>query len=80
MSSIEDKLVRFADKQRHQIFLEPESESLDTTYVQGFSTSMPHDVQEAMLHSLPGLENCVIKNMRMRLNMMQSILYSVNQP
>lgn len=59
--SIEDKLVRFADKERHQIFLEPESEQLDTTYVQGFSTSMPHDVQEEMLHSLPGLENCKIK-------------------
>ena len=59
--SIEDKLVRFADKERHQIFLEPESESLDTTYVQGFSTSMPYDVQEAMLHSLPGLENCTIE-------------------
>lgn len=59
--SIEDKLVRFADKERHQIFLEPESESLDTTYVQGFSTSMPHDIQEEMLHSLPGLENCVIE-------------------
>ncbi|MEG2801860.1 MAG: tRNA uridine-5-carboxymethylaminomethyl(34) synthesis enzyme MnmG [Longicatena sp.] len=59
--SIEDKLVRFADKERHQIFLEPESASLDTTYVQGFSTSMPHDVQESMLHSLPGLENCIIK-------------------
>ncbi|MGX8832944.1 tRNA uridine-5-carboxymethylaminomethyl(34) synthesis enzyme MnmG [Amedibacillus sp. YH-ame6] len=59
--SIEDKLVRFADKERHQIFLEPESESLNTTYVQGFSTSMPHDVQEDMLHSLPGLENCIIE-------------------
>ncbi|MEF9919820.1 MAG: tRNA uridine-5-carboxymethylaminomethyl(34) synthesis enzyme MnmG [Erysipelotrichaceae bacterium] len=59
--SIEDKLVRFADKERHQLFLEPESLSLDTTYVQGFSTSMPHDVQEAMVHSLPGLENCVIE-------------------
>lgn len=58
--SIEDKLVRFADKERHQIFLEPESLSLDTTYVQGFSTSMPHDVQEDMLHSLSGLENCII--------------------
>ena len=58
--SIEDKLVRFADKPRHQIFLEPESRSLDTTYIQGFSTSMPHDVQEAMLRSLPGLEHCVI--------------------
>lgn len=58
--SIEDKLVRFSDKERHQIFLEPESERLDTIYVQGFSTSMPYDVQEAMLKSLPGLENCVI--------------------
>lgn len=59
--SIEDKLVRFADKERHQIFLEPESESLNTTYIQGFSTSMPHDVQEDMLKSLPGLENCIIE-------------------
>ncbi len=59
--SIEDKLVRFADKDRHQLFLEPESLSLDTTYVQGFSTSLPHDVQDLMVHSLPGLENCVIK-------------------
>lgn len=59
--SIEDKIVRFADKERHQIFLEPESLSLDTTYVQGFSTSMPYDVQDAMLRSLPGFENCVIK-------------------
>lgn len=58
--SIEDKLVRFSDKPRHQIFLEPESESLNTTYVQGFSTSMPHDVQDRMLQSLPGLEHCVI--------------------
>lgn len=59
--SIEDKLVRFADKPRHQLFLEPESRELDTTYVQGFSTSMPYDVQEAMIHSLPGLENARIK-------------------
>ncbi|MGM9946957.1 tRNA uridine-5-carboxymethylaminomethyl(34) synthesis enzyme MnmG [Floccifex sp.] len=59
--SIEDKLVRFADKERHQLFLEPESLSLDTTYIQGFSTSMPVDVQEEMVHSLPGLENCIIK-------------------
>ena len=59
--SIEDKLVRFADKPRHQLFLEPESLSLDTTYVQGFSTSMPYDVQEQMLRSLPGFENCVIE-------------------
>jgi len=59
--SIEDKLVRFKDKSRHQLFLEPESLSLDTTYVQGFSTSLPRDVQDKMYHSLPGLENCVIK-------------------
>lgn len=59
--SIEDKLVRFHDKPRHQIFLEPESESLDTTYVQGFSTSMPYDVQEQMIHSLPGLEHAQIE-------------------
>ncbi len=59
--SIEDKLVRFADKERHQLFLEPESLSLDTTYVQGFSTSLPYDVQEKMIHTLPGLENCVVK-------------------
>lgn len=58
--SIEDKVVRFSDKERHQIFLEPESEEIDETYVQGFSTSMPHDIQEQMVHSLPGLENAVI--------------------
>ncbi len=58
--SIEDKLVRFADKERHQLFLEPESLSMDTTYVQGFSTSMPYDVQEKMLRSLPGFRDCVI--------------------
>ena len=58
--SIEDKVVRFSDKDRHQIFLEPESLEMDTTYIQGFSTSMPHDVQEEMLRSLTGLENCVI--------------------
>lgn len=58
--SIEDKVVRFADKERHQLFLEPESLSLDTTYVQGFSTSMPRDVQEKMVHSLIGLENAKI--------------------
>lgn len=58
--SIEDKLVRFADKERHQIFLEPESKSLDTIYIQGFSTSMPKDIQEEMVKSLPGLENAKI--------------------
>lgn len=59
--SIEDKLVRFSDKPRHQLFLEPESKSLDTIYIQGFSTSMPIDVQEKMVHSLPGLEHCEIE-------------------
>ena len=53
-------MVRFADKERHQLFLEPESLSMDTTYVQGFSTSMPYDVQDRMLRSLPGFKNCVI--------------------
>ncbi len=59
--SIEDKIVRFFDKDRHQIFLEPESIYYDDIYVQGFSTSMPRDVQEKMIHSLPGLEKAVIK-------------------
>ncbi len=58
--SIEDKVVRFADKERHQLFLEPESLYYDDIYLQGFSTSMPKDVQEEMVHSLPGLENAVI--------------------
>ena len=58
--SIEDKVVRFSDKPRHQLFLEPESLSLNTTYVQGFSTSMPRDVQEKMVHSLIGLEHAEI--------------------
>jgi tRNA uridine 5-carboxymethylaminomethyl modification enzyme len=58
--SIETKLVRFKDKERHQLFIEPESASLDEVYVQGFSNSMPEDVQEEMIHSLPGLENAEI--------------------
>ena len=58
--SIEDKVVRFADKERHQLFLEPESIYYDDIYIQGFSTSMPKDVQEKMVHSLPGLENAII--------------------
>lgn len=58
--SIEDKLVRFRDKERHQIFLEPESLSIDEMYVQGFSTSMPHDVQDKMIRSIKGLENATI--------------------
>lgn len=58
--SIEDKIVRFADKERHQLFLEPESLYYDEWYLQGFSTSMPRDVQEKMVHSLKGLENAEI--------------------
>ena len=58
--SIEDKIVRFSDKERHQLFLEPESLYYDDIYIQGFSTSMPYDIQEKMVHSLPGLENAVI--------------------
>ena len=58
--SIEDKLVRFKDKERHQIFLEPETLDFSETYVQGFSTSMPEEVQQKMINSIPGLENAVI--------------------
>ena len=58
--SIEDKVVRFKDKERHQLFVEPESIYYDDMYLQGFSTSMPRDVQEKMVHSLPGLENAII--------------------
>lgn len=58
--SIEDKVVKFADKPQHQIFLEPESKEMNTIYVQGFSTSLPHDVQEEMIRTIPGLENCKI--------------------
>jgi tRNA uridine 5-carboxymethylaminomethyl modification enzyme len=55
--SIEDKIVRFSDKPRHQVFLEPESLFMDTIYVQGMSTSMPREIQEQMIRSLPGLEH-----------------------
>ena len=55
--SIEDKIVRFSDKPRHQIFLEPEGRHTEEVYVQGLSTSMPEDVQHKMLNSIPGLEN-----------------------
>lgn len=58
--SIETKVVRFKDKERHQIFLEPEGEGTKEFYVQGMSTSMPHDIQQDMYHSLKGLENCDI--------------------
>lgn len=58
--SIEDKMVRFADKEHHQIFLEPESKHLGETYIQGLSTSMPYHVQEQIVHSIPGLEKARI--------------------
>ena len=58
--SIEDKIVRFKDKEKHQLFLEPESKFYDDIYLQGFSTSMPFDIQEKMVHSLPGLEDAKI--------------------
>ncbi len=58
--SIEDKIVRFADKESHQIFLEPEGRNTPEVYVQGFSTGLPERLQLAMLRSLPGLENCVM--------------------
>ncbi len=58
--SIEDKIVRFQDKETHQIFLEPESLYSNEIYLQGFSTSMPKDIQEKLVASLPGLENAKI--------------------
>ena len=58
--SIEDKLVRFADKDRHQIFIEPEGRTTNEMYVQGMSTSLPGDVQIAMLRTMPGLHRCEV--------------------
>ena len=58
--SIEDKIVRFADKESHQIFLEPEGRTIPEIYVQGFSTGLPETIQRTMLRSLPGLENCAM--------------------
>ncbi|GCE64882.1 tRNA uridine-5-carboxymethylaminomethyl(34) synthesis enzyme MnmG [cyanobiont of Ornithocercus magnificus] len=58
--SIEDKIVRFADKDRHQIFLEPEGRDTPEVYVQGFSTSLPEQLQLELLRTLPGLEECVM--------------------
>jgi len=58
--SIEDKISRFADKERHQIFLEPEGLDDDTVYPNGISTSLPEDVQELIVHSMKGLENATI--------------------
>lgn len=58
--SIETKVVRFSDKERHQIFLEPEGADTNEIYVQGMSSSMPHDIQKQMYRSVEGLENCEI--------------------
>ena len=56
--SIEDKVVRFADKERHQLFVEPIGRDTDEMYIQGMSSSLPEDVQLEMYHTVPGLENC----------------------
>ncbi len=58
--SIEDKVVRFADKDRHQLFLEPEGADTNEIYVQGLSTSLPHEVQKQIYHTIKGLEHCEI--------------------
>src|SRR5438045_4284041 len=58
--SIEDKVVRFADKERHQLFLEPEGRNTLEYYVNGISTSLPRDVQDAVLKLIPGLERAQI--------------------
>ena len=58
--SIEDKIVKFSDKERHQIFLEPERSDDIEYYVGGFSTTMPHEIQEKLLHTMDGLKECVI--------------------
>lgn len=58
--SIEDKIVRFVDKDSHQIFIEPEGRDIPELYIQGFSTGLPENLQLQMLRSLPGLENCVM--------------------
>ena len=58
--SLEDKIMRFPERERHQIFLEPEGLDVDEIYVNGYSMSLPRDVQEALVHALPGLEDAVI--------------------
>jgi tRNA uridine 5-carboxymethylaminomethyl modification enzyme len=58
--SLEDKIVRFPDREKHQIFLEPEGVDVDETYVNGYSMSLPRDVQEELVHALPGLEDAIM--------------------
>ena len=59
--SIEDKVVRFGQRDRHQIFLEPEGLDDDTVYPNGISTSLPREIQQEMLHTIPGLEHAVMR-------------------
>ena len=58
--SLEDKIMRFPDREKHQIFLEPEGVDVDETYVNGYSMSLPRDVQEELVHALPGLEDAIM--------------------
>ena len=58
--SLEDKIMRFPQRERHQLYLEPEGLDVDEVYVNGFSTSLPREIQESLVHSLPGLENAVM--------------------
>lgn len=74
--SIEDKVVRFADKNRHQVFIEPEGLYTSEVYIGGMSSSMPEDVQYEMYRSVKGLENARIVEMLMPSNMIVSILWS----
>lgn len=71
--SIEDKLVKFADRDSHQIFLEPEGLNTDVVYPNGISTSLPADVQEAFIHTVKGLEMSVLSVTLMRLSTIMSI-------
>jgi tRNA uridine 5-carboxymethylaminomethyl modification enzyme len=59
--SIEDKVMRFSDKPRHQLFIEPESLKMNTVYLQGFSTTFPENIQDKLIRTLPGLEKCKIQ-------------------
>jgi tRNA uridine 5-carboxymethylaminomethyl modification enzyme len=59
--SIEDKVIRFADKERHQVFLEPEGLNSNLIYPNGISTSLPEEIQEQFIRSIPGLENCIFE-------------------
>ena len=74
--SIEDKVVRFADKDRHQVFIEPEGLYTNEMYIGGMSSSMPEDVQYAMYRTVPGLENVKLFVMPMQLNMIVYVQYN----